>query len=342
MNKITTEEFLSLSEGVPVVDVRSPSEYRSGHIPGSFNIPLFNDNEREAVGISYKQKGRTDAILKGLGLIGPDLDTKLHSAIMKAVKGRLLLYCWRGGMRSESMAWLFSLGGIKTEVLSGGYKAYRKHILSSLCEQRRFIVLGGMTGSGKSHILRYIKTLKHQVIDIEMIANHRGSAFGSLGQAPQPSSEHFANMLFEEWKGFDDKLPLWLEDESKNIGTVFMPDCFYNNMQEANAIVLLLDRETRIPRLVEEYSNYPPGLLKESVLKIKKRLGGENTVEALKAIDTGDFSRAAEITLAYYDKSYMYGISKKLAGKTVFVKSATDNIEENAHRVLEAAGKIIW
>src|SRR5450759_1900240 len=297
LKKIDVEWFLELAESIPVTDVRSPSEFNTGHIPGAINIPLFNDKEREAVGIKYKNEGRIPAILEGLKQTAPAMSPKLEQARKIAKNGKLLVHCWRGGMRSEAMAWLFSLGDIDTEVLDGGYKSYRHHILESLSEKRKMIVLGGMTGSSKTHILKYLKGLGQQVIDLEGLANHKGSAFGSLGQPPQPFTEQFANILFNEWKQINKNLPFWVEDESRNIGSVFMPDLFYLNMQDTPAIILMMDVRTRLPRLMEEYSTYPSESLKASIMKISKRLGGDNTRDVINAVETGDFAKAIEITL---------------------------------------------
>lgn len=255
MKKTNICKFLELAENIPVIDVRSPSEFSYGHIPGAYNIPLFDDREREAVGIKYKKEGRSKAVMKGIELTGPEMHLKLKEAIGIAKNGKLLVHCWRGGMRSEAMAWLFSLGDIETEVLEKGYKAYRNHILTSLAEKRKVIILGGMTGSSKTKILNHLKNLGQQVIDLERLANHKGSAFGALGQPPQPSSEHFANLLFNEWKKISCDLPVWLEDESRNIGTVFMPDVFYNNMQEYPSIILLMEIRKRLPGLSRSIQN---------------------------------------------------------------------------------------
>ena len=334
--------FLELSETIQIADVRSPSEYGSGHIPGAVNIPLFDDKERGAVGTKYKKEGRLPAILEGLKHSGPALQSKLEQALKIADNKQLLLHCWRGGMRSEAMAWLFSLGDIEVKVLDGGYKSYRRHILGSLDEKRKMIVLGGMTGSSKTHIIRHIKLLGQQVVDLENLANHKGSAFGALGQQSQPSTEHFANILYNEWNKLNGDLPIWVEDESRNIGSVFMPDGFYLNMQDTPAIVLVMDIKTRLPRLMEEYSAFPKESLKESVLKISKRLGGDTTSDVIEAIDKGEFSKAIEIVLHYHDKAYMFGLKKKKNANLIYVNTDTDDIEANAMKVLEAAGKIKW
>jgi tRNA 2-selenouridine synthase len=340
--KISAEKFLELAENIPVIDVRSPSEYESGHIPGAINIPLFNDSEREAVGIRYKKEGRLPAILEGLKLSGPAMSEKLSRAISSAPEGKLLVNCWRGGMRSEAMAWLFSLGGIHTRILEGGYKSYRNFILGSLSEKRKMIVLGGLTGSSKTHILRYLESTGRQIIDLEGLANHKGSAFGALGELPQPSTEYFSNLLYDKWRVNNKDLPFWVEDESRNIGTVFIPDSFFARMQDSPIIILMMDLKLRLPRLIKEYSTYPKESLKTSVLKISKRLGGDNTTEALEAIEHGDYSRAIEITLRYYDKAYHYGLKTKSAKNLIFVETDTDDIEINAAKVVAAASGIIW
>lgn len=335
--KLDVNQFLERADNIPVVDVRSPSEFMSGHIPGAYNIPLFDDDQRKAVGIKYKECGRNDAIIEGLRLSGPSFHKKLEKALEISNENRLLVHCWRGGMRSEAMAWLFSLAGIEADVLEGGYKAYRQHILSSFTADKKMIILGGLTGSGKTEILRYLRDSGEQVIDLEGLANHKGSAFGSLGQISQPTSEHFANLLYKQWIRTDNSKLLWVEDESKNIGTVFMPGEFYLNMQKQPALVILMDIKTRLPRLVSEYAGYPAANLISSVRKISKRLGGDNSMEAISSIEKGDFAKAAEITLKYYDKAYLYGLKNKPTDKIIYIESDTDDIRINAEKLLEAS-----
>lgn len=338
--KTDIRHFLELSSSFPIVDVRTPSEFMTGHIPGAFNIPLFSDAERERVGTIYVKEGRINAIREGLRLTGPAMAEKLEKALDLSAGGRLLVHCWRGGMRSEAMAWLFSLGGIDCEILEGGYKSYRHHVLESLAVNRKMIVLGGLTGSGKTDLLNYLKRSGQQVVDLEGLANHKGSAFGALGQEPQPSSEHFANMLFDEWEKTDPSRPVWVEDESRNIGNVFMPDAFYDNIQENPNIIIMMDMETRLPRLMKEYSQYDPSDLRACVMKITKRLGGDNTREALEAIESGDLAHTAEIILRYYDKAYLYGLKKKKEQNLFYVSSDTDDVEVNAAKVLAEAERI--
>ncbi|MBK9388850.1 MAG: tRNA 2-selenouridine(34) synthase MnmH [Bacteroidetes bacterium] len=341
-DKISAERFLQLSRINPVCDVRSPSEFASGHIPGAVNIPIFSDKEREIVGIKFKSEGSLAAIKTGLDLAGPQLTLKLDRALELAGDKQLLVHCWRGGMRSEAMAWLFSLAGLNVNVLDGGYKAYRNFILENLSRKRKTIVLGGLTGSSKTHILNHLKLKGQQVIDMEGLANHKGSAFGALGQAAQPTTEYFANILYDSLSKVDPDIPLWLEDESRNIGTVFLPEEFYINMQKSRAVILMMNVKTRLPRLLREYTRFPKEALVASVLKISKRLGGDNTKEAIASIESGDFAKAIEITLTYYDKAYLFGLNRKSSENIIYVETETDDIEENASRILEASMKIKW
>ena len=340
-DKLNISDFLKLAESVPVIDVRSPSEFKTGHIPGAYNIPLFNDEERAAVGTKYKREGRSRAILEGLKLIGSSMSLKLETALKLAKDNKLLVHCWRGGMRSETMAWLFSLGDIDAQILDGGYKSYRHHVLEKLSEENKYIVLGGLTGSGKTEILKRIKNEGHQVIDLEGIACHKGSAFGSIGQPDQPTSEHFANLLFHEIDSTEKNKVVWLEDESRNIGSVFMPDQFYLRLQESPVIALIMTVQARMPRLIKEYSAYPKAELISSIKRISKRLGGDNAKEAIRAVEEENFSKAIEITLKYYDKTYIYGLNAREAGKIYSINTKTDDPEVNVSEILKVAKGIV-
>jgi tRNA 2-selenouridine synthase len=342
VERVNITRFLELSETITIADVRSPSEFGMGHIPGAVNIPLFDDMERAAVGIKYKKEGRVPAIIEGLKHSGPAMMSKLEQGLKASGDGKLLVHCWRGGMRSEAMSWLFSLGDLQIFLLEGGYKAYRHYVTEILSEKRKMIVLGGMTGSSKTHIIRFLRTSGQQVVDLEQIASHKGSAFGSLGQAPQPTTEQFANDLYSQLKILKYDLPFWVEDESRSIGSVFLPDPFYGNMQNSPVIALVMDMNLRMPRLLGEYSTYPTETLKESIIKISKRLGGDKTKDALAAVESGDFAKAIEIVLFYYDKAYGFGLKKKDSKNIIYVDTDTDDIETNALKVLEAAKNIRW
>jgi len=336
VKRINAKVLIDLSASICTVDVRTPMEFEQGHIPGAVNLPLFNNEERAEVGTLYKKRGRETAILRGLEIAGPKLSGFFKKGIKYAGKEKsLLVHCWRGGMRSENMAWLFSKAGIKCSVLEGGYKSYRNHVLSYLSEARKAIVLGGLTGSGKTGILLQLRESGEMVIDLEGIANHRGSAFGSLGMSGQPTSEHFANLLFDEIRRTDPKKRLFLEDESMNIGSVFLPDSIHKLIRESQVIAVIQDVKTRIPQLLKDYGDFPKKDLKAAVSKIQKRLGGERAREAIVSIDEGKLEKAIEIVLYYYDKTYRYGLERREKDSIHFLETDSNDPVVNARMVLE-------
>ena len=333
-NRLNVEDFLAKSKGGVIIDVRSPSEYRNGHIEGAYNIPLFSDEERAVVGTIYTQTGKEEAVEKGLEFVSRKMIAFVRQAKELSNGRRLCLYCWRGGMRSGSMAWLFSTAGMKTYVLEGGYKAYRNALNATVEKFRgKLIVLGGPTGGGKSEILSIMSKLGEQVLDLEGLANHKGSAFGGLGAGKQPTTETFINKIHHFLSHADPNRTLWCEGESKSIGSVYIPDAFFNLMRESTYIYMDVPIEIRIERLVKEYGNIDKNLLKESFIKITKRLGGQNCADALDAIEKGNLAKAAGIALLYYDKSYKTSISKM--GKIVPLQTDEDNPLENAKKIID-------
>lgn len=304
-------EFLSSSESIPVVDVRSPAEFRHGHIPGAINIPLFSDAERAEVGTLYVQKGRDYAILRGLDIILPKSGKLLNALRKQTHAKRLRIYCWRGGMRSLNMAWMFETNGYDVSLLNGGYKAYRRHIRSRLDEKARVVVLGGFTGSGKTEILNCLTEINEQVIDLEKLAVHKGSAFGGIGLADQPSNEQFENDLFGIWHRFDKNRFIWIEDESRMIGRVSLPDPVIKKIQEAPLIILEVPKEIRVNRLVAEYAGIDDRLLSEAVMKIEARLGRLRAKEALLSISEKNYTAVASQVLSYYDETYSFSVRRR-------------------------------
>src|SRR5688500_9299635 len=211
IEKLHIEEFLELAKHHQVIDVRSPGEFKHAHIPGAYNLPLFTDEERAAVGTAYKQDSREKAIKLGLEFFGPkmkgmveeveELIGNRQQAISNSpgknlpIDNCLLLYCWRGGMRSAGVAWLMDLYGFKAYSLIGGYKKFRSHVLETFKLPFQFKILGGYTGSGKTEVLKELKRKGEHVVDLEDIAKHKGSAFGNIGLPPQPTQEMIENIL---------------------------------------------------------------------------------------------------------------------------------------------------
>lgn len=337
LHTISIEEFIQKAAQLPVLDVRAPKEYAVGHIPQAHSFPIFDDEQRAVIGTAYKQQGHDPAVLMGLDLFGPKMSAFVKEAEKLAQDKELLVHCWRGGMRSGAMAWLLNFSGYTVHLLQGGYKAYRHLMQEQFQKPRPLLVIGGLTGSGKTDILPHLQQLGQQTVDLEGLASHKGSAFGNIGMPPQPSTEHFENLLGMELLKVKEQQPLWLEDESITIGRVVMPKSLYDRMQEAPTIVLELPKQLRVQKLAEEYCRTDKALLEASILKIKKRLGGLATKEALEAIAAGDMEKMVDIALTYYDKAYTYQLAQKQ--QVLPLELTGMDPQENAQRVLELASR---
>jgi tRNA 2-selenouridine synthase len=319
---LKADEFISRIKGKTVLDIRTPSEFRDGHLPQSISFPLFSDEERAVVGTIYKQVGRDQAVLKGLELVGPKLKYFVQQA--NKFKGELFLYCWRGGMRSGSMAWLLETAGREVYVLEGGYKAFRTYGRELISQGLKLIMLSGPTGSGKTEILHQLVNLGEQVLDLEGLANHRGSSFGGIGQPPQPGTEQFTNLVIEKITGFDLSVPIWVEGESQNIGRVFILDELFSQMNSCPTIRIDPPKEERVERLVRDYACFPMEDLQVSIEKISKRLGGKDTKETLDALQAGDYKKVVDITLSYYDKTYDFSMARRETKMISFIPDSFD------------------
>ena len=223
----------------------------------------------------------------------------------------LLLYCWRGGMRSAAVAELFSESGMDVTVIEGGYKTYRRYVLSLLEDRLPLVVIGGRTGSRKTDILRALKELGEQTLDLEAIANHRGSAFGALGQPPQPSSEMAMNLSAQEVQSYSKDRPIYVEDESLRIGSVVLHAPLHDYMQQVPIVVVDIPRDERAEYLARVYGEASSQELIDSFERIRKRLGGDRTQRAIDAVKRDDLVEAASIALEYYDPTYDYALSKR-------------------------------
>ena len=300
----------------PIIDVRSPEEYSKGHWPGSINIPLFSDSEKAIIGRSYKKESRLKAIFNGLKITLPKTLKllKIISEIETKNEGEksLRIYCWRGGMRSNTFAWLARSIGIKTYLLEGGYKSYRKWVLCQFETDLPIRLLGGKTGTRKTDLLNYIKDENIHVIDLEGIASHRGSTFGSLGMEKQPSSQQFENILAESIDKFKESKAkeIWIEAESSSLGKCRIPNSLFTKMKNAPILEIIKTKEERIYNLVNVYSKNSQKNLIEAVARISKRLGPQRTKEAIEAIEKEEWSNACIAMLNYYDKCYEYELKK--------------------------------
>ena len=337
MKQVAVDIFLRKNSNIPIIDVRSPKEFEEGHICGAVNIPLLENAEREIVGTIYKEEGPDAAIAKGYELVNPRKDTLLTRAKRVYKKGGLRVYCWRGGMRSNKMAELFESAQMECEVLTGGYKAFRKELHHAFQDVPKLLVLDGKTGSGKTTILHSLEKLGEQVLDLEGYARHRGSAFGAVGLGQQPTTAQFQNNLFRKLRTFDRNDRIWVECESHNIGQVYLPEGLWEAMLLAPAIEILVDHDIRVDRLVEEYGQFPIEELQTATLRIQKRLGGKRTEEVIEKLEKGALAEVATLLLTYYDKSYGNSL-KRFSPKVKYqLECPLWNDDEHAKRLIQFA-----
>lgn len=332
MQALPVNEFLKCASHVPIIDVRAGCEFAQGHIPGAINLPLFDDNERGEVGTLYRKSGREAAILRGLELAGRKMSRLAEQALeisRNANTGRtpisescdgqtcpdLLVHCWRGGMRSRSAGWLFEQVDLSVALLDGGYKAFRRAGRETMHRPFPLIAVGGLTGSGKTRQLAALAKAGQSVIDLEKLANHRGSAFGGVGLGPQPTAEQFENELHMELRRFQNHSRIWIEAESRMIGCIPIPGPFFEQAVSAPLVIMNVPLEKRIELLTHEYSSVPQESLIECIEKIRKRLGGLDADSAIDSVKQGDFAGCAQICLKWYDRSY--GGPKYLANRRV-------------------------
>jgi tRNA 2-selenouridine synthase len=332
VQKLSIKEFLQRSGKNLLLDVRSEGEFHHAHLPSAISFPLFTNEERKVVGTAYKQKSREEAIKIGLDFFAPKMrkmveqvETMLQSnAADGQVRREVYLYCWRGGMRSAGVAWLLDLYGFKVFTLSGGYKAFRNYILETFKHPFQIKLIGGYTGSGKTVVLHRLEKEGERVIDLEKLASHKGSAFGSLNMPPQPTQEMFENRLgldllniLEGGQGpaKNDLLLsqpfVWMEDESQRIGNLNIPMQLWHTMRSSPVIFLEIPFEERLGHILEEYGNLDKASLIEAVQRISKRLGGFNTKNTIEYLESGNIKDAFRILLQYYDKHYFKGLHNR-------------------------------
>lgn len=331
VQKIAIEEFLSLAKQYPVLDVRSPGEYEHAHIPGAHSLALFTDEERKQVGTAYKQQSREAAIKIGLDYFGvkmkamvEDVETIVAAFDKRDIGsdaqvpssggggGSVLIHCWRGGMRSAAVAWLLDMYGFKVYQLVGGYKAYRKWVRDQFEKEYNFNIIGGYTGSGKTLVLQQLAAQNNRVIDLEGLANHKGSAFGSIEGVKQPNQETFENYLAQALANIQHPASsIYIEDESQRIGNLQIPMPLWYKMRKAPVLFLDIPFEERLNYITAEYGKLNKQYLKDAIARIQKRLGGLETKTALQLLEEGNLKESFCILLAYYDKWYRKGLHNR-------------------------------
>ncbi len=330
----------------PLIDVRSPSEYYKGHLPNSINIPLFDNYERSIIGTIYKKEGRKKAVIEGLIFFEKKMELLLDNLFMSIESYKTIpnnnnefhirLYCSRGGMRSQSISWLLQKYKLNPITLKGGYKIYRRWVLDSFSKKLNIVVIGGKTGTGKTRLLSLLEKYKYQTIDLEGFACHRGSTFGGLGMKEQPSNEQFENIIAEKLNSFKCFKNIFVEAESANIGKCKIPHQFFNQMKHSRRIEIIRSESNRLDELINTYSIFKKEELKDSVQRIKKRLGPQRTKIALESIDNEKWDLVCKSVLDYYDRCYEY---EKVGKENITLLDLTD--KKYDERILELLNNVL-
>ncbi|CAM4339577.1 tRNA 2-selenouridine(34) synthase MnmH [Paenibacillus tarimensis] len=312
---ITVDELLELHRkgNIALIDVRSPSEFSDSTIPGSLNIPIFNDEERAEIGTLYKQVSVDAAKDKGLEIVSAKLPSFIK-AIEAAGSGRKAVFCWRGGMRSRTSATLASLMGLRMYRLNGGYRAYRKWVVETierLTELPHCYVINGYTGSGKTELLDKLAERGYPVINLERMAQHRGSIFGQIGLKPN-NQKTFDSLLVQELIRCADSPYLILEAESRRIGKVIVPEPVIAAKEKGTSLFIEMPVHERARNIVREYR---PGEHKEACLesfeRIEKRIHTPVAADIRTALQEDRFEEAVELMLVhYYDPRYQFAADR--------------------------------
>ncbi len=239
------------------IDARSPSEYAEDHLPGAINWPSLNDDERHLIGTIYKQINPFEAKKRGAGLVAANIARHIEREVVGKPRGwQPLLYCWRGGKRSGSLALVLDQIGFRVHLVEGGYKAFRAEVLAqlpALAARLRYQVVCGPTGSGKTRLLHALKARGAQVLDLEDLANHRSSVLGLVPGQAQPTQKRFDTLVWQALRGFDPARPVFVESESKKVGNVSVPESLIVAMRASPCVHLQLSDDERVALLLEDY-----------------------------------------------------------------------------------------
>ncbi len=316
---ISLQDALSLRDkGALLVDARSPAEFAEATIPGAVNVPLLDDEERRQVGTLYKQEGKSAARQLGVKLVSGKIPGFVDQVMAAKSPGSppVVVFCWRGGMRSRAMAQFLDLAGLPARQLQGGHKVFRKHVLDYFAtgDWGRMIVLRGLTGVGKTALLHRLQEAGRPILDLEGFANHRGSAFGNLGLAEQPSQKMFESLLWDQLRHLGVQDYVVTEGESRHIGRLVQPPRLYESLQREVSIWINAPLELRVDNIL---ADYPVGSeLKEAFLgplrALKERLGKETIAELEGLLEAGRWQDLVrELMVRYYDPLYRHTLPER-------------------------------
>jgi tRNA 2-selenouridine synthase len=302
-----------------IIDVRSPGEYAQDHLPGAINAPVLDDEQRIRVGTMYKQVGSFEARKLGAALVAKNIARHIEELwIEQPREWRPLVYCWRGGNRSGSMAHILAKIGWPVVQLEGGYKAFRQEVNAAL-EQApalRFKVVCGTTGSGKSRLLETLHAQGAQVLDLEQLAAHRGSVLGHLPSQSQPSQKAFESRIWDVLRRYDASRPVFVEAESKKVGNLRVPAALMDTMRSADCIALTLPRAGRVDLLMADYAHFlhNPESLNAQLQHLTQLHGKEKIARWHAMSDAGQMAPLVEELLAeHYDPAYLRSIDRNFS-----------------------------
>jgi tRNA 2-selenouridine synthase len=308
------------------------------------SFPLFSDEERKQVGTTYKQVSREQAIKIGLDYFGPKMRTMVEQAegltqTQTAAPKTVLVHCWRGGMRSAAIAWLLDLYGFKVYLLQGGYKAYRQWVIAHWGKAYPFRIVGGYTGSGKTHVLEALRQYNQPVLDLEALAGHKGSAFGAIKGIAQPTQEMFENLLAGTLSNLLQTAagkPVWVEDESQRIGDINIPPQLWQSFRDKPVYFLDVPFEERLQHIKEAYGRIDKEVLINAIMRIQKRLGPLETKTAINCLLENDIDGCFTQLLRYYDKQYTRALHSRenAASLTQQISCTGVQPDTNARKIL--------
>ena len=327
--------------GALIIDVRTPAEFAEATIPGAVNIPIFSNEERIEVGTVFKQQGKRDARKLGVKLVAPKIPLLMDQVeeYRQSHPGPVIVFCWRGGMRSLAMTSFMNLAGIPARQLLGGHKGFRRKVLDYFEQQQwpPVFVLRGLTGVGKTRVLQQLGEMGYPVVDLEGLANHRGSAFGALGLKPQPSQKKFDTLLWQRLEQLRDKPYLVTEGESLHIGRVMVSKPFHQAMQTQTSLWITASLEVRTQIILEDY----PALdqlreqFKKPINALKERLGGTVIAEFLELLDAGEWDKLVrELMVRYYDPLYLHTLPEQR------VEIELESVDSATQKVAAALGEL--
>ncbi len=338
-----TANLSQLGEFDEIIDVRTPSEFAEDHIPGAINCPVLSDEERIAVGTLYKQVSPFEARKVGAALVAKNIARHLQASFRDHPKSwHPLIYCWRGGQRSGAMSIILAQIGWSACRLDGGYKAYRRDVLEkleALPQRLNFHVICGPTGSGKSSLLATLADCGQQTLDLEGLAQHRGSVLGKLPEQAQPSQKQFGSLLLQALRKLDPARPVYVEAESSKIGNITLPAGLLTAMHAGECVVLEVPLEVRVAELLKDYRHFiedPESLIER--LQALHRFHGSKQLDHWAALIRADDFPAfvSELLTLHYDPSYFRATSRHYIQLVNARRFPLDDLSQDALKKIAA------